>query len=64
MLVEQDGRAIMKCDRCPIRLDLGPYQVVTHRRERMPSMWMKAGQGEHLCPQCASRELDRLGIRR
>lgn len=63
MIEEQAGRAIMKCDRCPIRLDLGPYQAVLHRGERMPSMWMKAGSGRHLCPQCSTAEMRRLGMR-
>jgi hypothetical protein len=54
----------MQCDRCPIRLDLGPYMQVLHRGERMPSMWVKAGEDQHLCPQCATEEIRKLGFRR
>ena len=64
MLVEQNGRAIMSCDRCPIRLDIGIYQAVVNRpSERMPSMWVKSARDQHLCPQCATQEMRRMGLR-
>lgn len=63
MIVEEQGRAIMHCDRCRIRLDIGPYQRVLAQGERMPSMWMKRAANEHLCPQCATAEMRRMGLR-
>ena len=47
------NRLVMSCDKCPIRLDLGPAQVALNRN-RTPSGWLAIGEDRHLCPQCAS----------
>ena len=47
-------RLVMSCDRCPIRLDLGPAQVALNRN-RTPSGWLALGDNRHLCPQCSGQ---------
>jgi len=47
------NRLVISCDRCPIRLDLGPAQVALNRG-RTPSGWIAVGTDRHLCPQCSS----------
>ena len=49
-------RLVISCDKCPIRLDLGPAQVALHRR-RTPSGWLAVGEDRHLCPQCSSTSM-------
>jgi hypothetical protein len=52
MTDEVDGRLVIHCDRCPVRLDLGPAQVAMARNRR-PSGWLEIGPDKHLCPMCA-----------
>ena len=47
-----DGRLVLTCDRCPVRLDLGPYMAAA-RRNRTPSGWINLGGDRHACPSCS-----------
>jgi hypothetical protein len=49
---EDDGRLIVCCDRCPVRLDLGLANAA-RARNRTPSGWLKTGATSHYCPQCS-----------
>jgi hypothetical protein len=46
------GRLVLHCNRCPVRLDLGPYMAAT-RRNRTPSGWVNLGGDHHVCPSCS-----------
>ena len=59
MIREEGGRSIIHCDRCPIRLDLGPSAIIKSRL-RMPSAWIQDAPDHHLCPTCAQKELRAL----
>lgn len=59
MIREETGRAVIHCDRCPIRLDLGAAAIVSARL-RMPSAWIQDGPDHHLCPTCASKEIEEM----
>jgi hypothetical protein len=52
MLGEEADRLVVRCDHCPVRLDLGPV-TAARARNRMPSAWISAGLGKHYCPVCA-----------
>jgi hypothetical protein len=54
---QESGRAVIHCDRCPHRLDLGPAAIVTQHMHRMPSAWLQDGKDHHLCPTCARKEI-------
>jgi hypothetical protein len=56
MLRDESGRAVILCNNCPARLDLGPSAAARHRN-RMPSMWFGVGGDQHLCPQCSAVKL-------
>jgi hypothetical protein len=56
---EESGRSVIHCDRCPIRLDLGPAAIVAVRL-RMPSGWIQDEPDHHLCPPCASKAFDEM----
>lgn len=43
---------MLQCDRCPVRMDLGPYMAVA-RRNRTPSGWVNLGGDQHVCPSCS-----------
>jgi hypothetical protein len=53
---EEGGRSVIHCNRCPVRLDLGPAAIVTAHL-RMPSAWIQNAPDHHLCPLCAQKEL-------
>jgi hypothetical protein len=53
---EEGGRAVIHCDHCPIRLDLGQAAVVKQHL-RMPSAWIQDAPDHHLCPTCAQKEM-------
>ena len=59
MIIEEAGRSVIHCDRCPIRLDLGPAAIVKQRL-RMPSAWISDAPDHHLCPTCAEKALRAL----
>ena len=61
MLFIERQRLIIRCDSCPVRLDLGPGHVARH--VRMPSGWMNMGQDTHMCPLCAAPRLVSLARR-
>jgi hypothetical protein len=46
------GRTLVCCDKCPVRLDLGPERAV-RARNRTPSGWLSAGANRHYCPICS-----------
>jgi hypothetical protein len=56
---EESGRSVIHCDRCPVRMDLGPTAVVTNHL-RMPSAWMQDAPDHHLCPACTQRAMKEL----
>lgn len=54
MIREEDGRAILHCDRCAVRMDLG--NVVAHRAKtasgrppRLPTGWAALDGNRHQC---------------
>ena len=57
MIREEDGRSVIHCNRCAVRLDLGPVAIVTAHMHRMPSGWLQDGPDLHLCPICARKEI-------
>ena len=59
MIREEDTRSVIHCDRCPVRLDLGPAAIVAQRR-RTPSGWLQDGPDHHLCPICVRKEIQAL----
>ena len=59
MIRDEAGRKVIHCDRCPVRMDLGPSAIVTARL-RMPSGWIQDDPDHHLCPQCSRRVLDEM----
>jgi hypothetical protein len=59
VIADESGRTVIHCDRCPVRLDLGPAQMVA-LRPRMPSGWLQDEPDRHLCPACARRAFDEL----
>jgi hypothetical protein len=60
---DEDGRTVIHCDRCPVRLDLGPAPMVALRL-RMPSGWIQDEPERHLCPACARRAVDEMVAQR
>jgi hypothetical protein len=50
---------VIHCDRCPIRMDLGPASIVSMRL-RMPSGWVQDEPDHHMCPVCTRRELEEM----
>jgi hypothetical protein len=56
---DEGGRSVIHCDRCPVRLDLGPAAIV-NQRPRMPSAWIQDAPEHHLCPTCAQKALREL----
>jgi hypothetical protein len=59
VISEEGARAVIHCDRCPIRLDLGAAAIVK-QHPRMPSAWIQDGPDHHLCPACAQKALREL----
>jgi hypothetical protein len=55
----EGGRSVIHCDRCPVRLDLGPTGIVQPRL-RMPSGWVQNQPQRHLCPLCSRKELGEM----
>jgi hypothetical protein len=53
---DEAGRSVIHCDRCPVRLDLGPT-AIAQARMRMPSGWIQDEPEHHLCPLCSRKEL-------
>jgi len=60
---EERGRAVIHCDRCPVRLDLGATAILSHRL-RMPSAWIQHAPDRHLCPTCARKELEEFASKK
>jgi len=52
MLAIQHGRWYIKCNECPIRVDLAPAAMPKDQL-RMPSGWFHLGGDKHACMQCA-----------
>lgn len=52
MIREDADRLVLRCDRCPVRLDLGPANAV-RARNRTPSGWIKTARDTHYCPLCS-----------
>jgi hypothetical protein len=50
---------VIHCDRCPVRLDLGPSAIVASRL-RMPSAWIQDAPDHHLCPTCARKQIQEM----
>ena len=60
MIRNEGGRSVIHCDRCPVRLDLGPAGRVQPRLS-MPSGWIQNDPERHLCPLCSRKELSGIG---
>jgi hypothetical protein len=54
MLAVRDDRWFMKCNECPIRIDVAPARM-PEELIRTPSGWLALGDGAHVCPQCSPR---------
>ena len=52
MTQSSSGRLVVTCDRCPVRMDLGPEAAV-RARNRAPSGWVSIGGDKHYCPRCS-----------
>lgn len=44
------GRAIARCDRCAVQIDLGPLAAWRQRGSRLPSGWLPMGNRHVWCP--------------
>ena len=53
MLAVKDERWILKCNECPIRMDIAPA-AMPKERLRMPTGWLDLGDNAHVCQQCGS----------
>jgi hypothetical protein len=53
MLREDVGRMLICCDRCAVRMDLGPV-MAARARNRTPSGWLSTGVNRHACPSCSA----------
>ena len=62
MLAVRDDRWFLKCNECPIRMDVAPARM-PEDHIRMPSGWMNLGDNAHVCPQCAPRWMQTLSGR-
>jgi hypothetical protein len=54
VLREDAGRLLLRCNCCPVQLDLGPVNVA-RAKNRTPSGWLRTGADSHHCPQCWPR---------
>lgn len=61
MIRDEEGRSVIHCDRCPVRMDLGASAIL-RARMRMPSAWLKDGPDHHLCPACARKALQDMAV--
>jgi hypothetical protein len=59
VLSVRDGRWAVKCNECPIRMDLAPA-AMPEERLRFPTGWMGLGDGAHVCPQCSPKWLSQM----
>ena len=48
-------RLIIRCNRCPVQMDLGPAQIA-QRRGATPTGWIRITAEEHICPTCANKQ--------
>jgi hypothetical protein len=62
MLAVRDDRWFMKCNECPIRIDVAPARMPAEMI-RTPSGWVDLGDNAHVCPQCSPRWIDTLRAR-
>jgi hypothetical protein len=56
---QEDNRAVIHCDRCPVRLDLGPAAIVAAHM-RMPSGWVQDAPDHHFCPVCSRKVVSEM----
>jgi hypothetical protein len=47
----------LKCNECPVQLDLAPARMPKDNM-RLPTGWLDLGDGAHACPNCAPRWLE------
>jgi hypothetical protein len=50
---EESGHLIVRCDNCPVRMDMG-NAMLARQRNRTPSGWIAIGAGRHYCPSCSA----------
>jgi hypothetical protein len=62
MLALRENRWFMKCNECPIRIDVAPAAMPSELI-RTPSGWLDLGDGAHACPQCSPRWIAGLRAR-
>jgi len=61
MLLTERQRLVIRCDRCPVRLDLGPDHLAPHLK--LPSGWFRLDSVRHMCPLCSAPEIVSLAKR-
>ena len=54
MLAVRGDRWHMKCNECPIRLDVAPARMPVEL-VKTPTGWLNLGDGAQVCPQCSPR---------
>jgi len=59
MLAVRDERWILKCNECPVRIDVAPSRM-PEERIRMPTGWLDLGDRAHVCPLCSPRWTETL----
>ncbi|MDQ1494474.1 MAG: hypothetical protein QOG69_957 [Actinomycetota bacterium] len=53
MLAVREGRWVLKCNECPVRMDLA-RGLVPKEQLRMPTGWVDLGDNAHVCTQCSN----------
>ena len=53
MLAVRDGRWVLKCNECPLRIDVAPERMPKDII-RMPTGWLDLGDNAHVCMQCGA----------
>jgi hypothetical protein len=59
VLAVRDNRWRVKCNECPVQMDLGPGRM-PEEHLRLPTGWLDLGDGAHVCPQCSPRWMGQL----
>jgi hypothetical protein len=59
MLAKREDRWFVKCNECPVRMDVAP-SIMPKEHIRMPSGWIDLGDNAHVCPQCSPNWMQTL----
>ena len=49
----------LKCNECPVRMDLAPARM-PEEQLRLPTGWLDLGDNAHVCPQCSPKWMGQL----